>query len=260
MIKIFRNIRKNLIMENKTSKYFKYAIGEIVLVVIGILIALQINNWNENRKNSQYEQNYLQRILKDLHKDQTELEMHLNKDTLKLDAFTQMMRMIRTNSITSNQQAFLGALNSVQGANWFEGNDVVFSEMKFSGKLALITSEELRESIQNYYKHVEEVTKQENTYISLQTSAYYRLNDYTDNAFLREASMAPRWNSNTNAITYEDIIHFFDNLNEDQKKEALKDFTILKENILFSNKVRVTHYEKGKATIKLINDYLEKKT
>ena len=50
MIKFFRKIRQNLIMENKTSQYFKYAIGEIVLVVIGILIALQINNWNENRK------------------------------------------------------------------------------------------------------------------------------------------------------------------------------------------------------------------
>jgi len=50
MIKLFRNIRQTLIMENKTSKYLKYAIGEIVLVVIGILIALQINNWNETRK------------------------------------------------------------------------------------------------------------------------------------------------------------------------------------------------------------------
>ncbi|MFC4720858.1 DUF6090 family protein [Geojedonia litorea] len=50
MIKFFRHIRKSLLMENKTSKYFKYAIGEIVLVVIGILIALQINNWNEDRK------------------------------------------------------------------------------------------------------------------------------------------------------------------------------------------------------------------
>jgi len=44
MIKFFRNIRQNLIMENKTGKYLKYAIGEIVLVVIGILIALQLNN------------------------------------------------------------------------------------------------------------------------------------------------------------------------------------------------------------------------
>jgi len=55
MIKFFRNIRQSLIMENKTSKYFKYAIGEIVLVVIGILIALQINNWNELRKERKLE-------------------------------------------------------------------------------------------------------------------------------------------------------------------------------------------------------------
>lgn len=50
MIKFFRRIRQQLLSENKTGKYFKYAIGEIVLVVIGILIALSINNWNENRK------------------------------------------------------------------------------------------------------------------------------------------------------------------------------------------------------------------
>ena len=50
MIKFFRHIRKSLLMENKTGKYFKYAIGEIILVVIGILIALSINNWNETKK------------------------------------------------------------------------------------------------------------------------------------------------------------------------------------------------------------------
>jgi hypothetical protein len=47
MVKFFRKIRQKLLSENKFSKYFIYAIGEIVLVVIGILIALQINNWNE---------------------------------------------------------------------------------------------------------------------------------------------------------------------------------------------------------------------
>jgi len=50
MIKFFRNIRKKLLAEGKTTNYLKYAIGEIVLVVIGILIALQVNNWNETRK------------------------------------------------------------------------------------------------------------------------------------------------------------------------------------------------------------------
>ena len=50
MIKFFRKIRQQLLVENKFSKYLLYAIGEIILVVIGILIALQINNWNEVRK------------------------------------------------------------------------------------------------------------------------------------------------------------------------------------------------------------------
>ena len=52
MIKFFRHIRKDLMEQNKTSRYLKYAIGEIILVVIGILIALQINNWNELRKSN----------------------------------------------------------------------------------------------------------------------------------------------------------------------------------------------------------------
>lgn len=60
MIKFFRNLRKHNLMKGKTSQYLKYAIGEIVLVMIGILLALQVNNWNENRK----QQNELKSVLK----------------------------------------------------------------------------------------------------------------------------------------------------------------------------------------------------
>ncbi len=62
MIKFFRNIRQSLIMENKTSRYLKYAIGEIVLVVIGILLALQINIWNQERKRKQLEHVLLEQL------------------------------------------------------------------------------------------------------------------------------------------------------------------------------------------------------
>ena len=55
--------------KNKTGKYLKYAIGEIVLVVIGILIALQINNWNENRKLENRRQEYYSQLLDDLNND-----------------------------------------------------------------------------------------------------------------------------------------------------------------------------------------------
>ena len=66
MIKFFRNIRQSLLSEGRTSKYLKYALGEIILVVIGILIALQINNWNEQRKLKNKERLYLEALYKDM--------------------------------------------------------------------------------------------------------------------------------------------------------------------------------------------------
>ncbi|MGB5269500.1 MAG: DUF6090 family protein, partial [Eudoraea sp.] len=62
MIKFFRKIRQRLVSENKFSKYLIYAFGEIILVVIGILIALQINNWNEERKDRRLEKEYIARL------------------------------------------------------------------------------------------------------------------------------------------------------------------------------------------------------
>lgn len=74
MIKFFRHIRKSLIQENNMGKYFKYAIGEIVLVVIGILIALQINNWNEKRLNSNKETAVLANIHKEFKQNKIQLD------------------------------------------------------------------------------------------------------------------------------------------------------------------------------------------
>ena len=73
MIKFFRTIRLHLIAENKMGKYFKYAIGEILLVVVGILIAVQINDWNEGRKATSNEQDILISLRSDLVENQKEL-------------------------------------------------------------------------------------------------------------------------------------------------------------------------------------------
>mgnify|MGYP000188649675 CR=1 FL=1 len=78
MIKFFRKIRYNLMNENKTGKYFKYAIGEIILVVIGILIALSINNWNEGRKNDRKEALLIKNIIEDLNSDTAHINQALD--------------------------------------------------------------------------------------------------------------------------------------------------------------------------------------
>jgi len=74
MIKFFRKIRQNLLSEGKTEKYLKYAIGEIILVVIGILVALQINTWNEEKKERLQEQKYLIEIKANLESDLLQIE------------------------------------------------------------------------------------------------------------------------------------------------------------------------------------------
>ena len=74
MTKLFRHIRQSLVNENKMGKYFKYAIGEIILVVIGILIALQINNWNEIQKEKVREQQLLRSLREEFKQNINELE------------------------------------------------------------------------------------------------------------------------------------------------------------------------------------------
>ena len=84
MIKFFRTIRKDLMEKNKTGKYLKYAIGEIVLVVIGILIALSINSWNQNRLDQQDKKE----ILSKLH-----IEFQVNKKILQVYKLTNEIAM-----------------------------------------------------------------------------------------------------------------------------------------------------------------------
>ncbi|MFX0558536.1 DUF6090 family protein [Maribacter sp. CXY002] len=74
MINFFRKVRQRLLAENKFSKYLLYALGEIILVVIGILIALQINNWNENKKEDRIAKQSINALKFDLAKDIQTLE------------------------------------------------------------------------------------------------------------------------------------------------------------------------------------------
>ena len=98
MIKFFRKIRQNLLSENKFNKYLIYAIGEIFLVVIGILIALQINNWNENRKVNALAKKYISDIKTDLINDTLTYKAVLDR----LEITREKNKTLLNSSITKN--------------------------------------------------------------------------------------------------------------------------------------------------------------
>jgi hypothetical protein len=87
MIKFFRKIRQNLLSEGKTGKYLKYAIGEIILVVIGILIALQINNWNETRIQSIAEKEFISSLKYDLKQDKFFIESVIELNEPRIEVY-----------------------------------------------------------------------------------------------------------------------------------------------------------------------------
>ena len=94
MIKFFRHIRKSLLEQNKMGKYFKYAIGEIILVMIGILLALQVNNWNNNRIAQNEEKEVITKLHNDFLENKKNLNTYLDGLSIKMNAQIALMNLI----------------------------------------------------------------------------------------------------------------------------------------------------------------------
>jgi hypothetical protein len=119
MIKFFRKIRQNMLMENKTGTYFKYAIGEIVLVVIGILIALSINNWNSKRIENTEEQNVLINLKKDFQLNKENLESVLSDNEKYLKSDLEILNFGRAKSSIKTEAEFSTLLSDLVALSEF---------------------------------------------------------------------------------------------------------------------------------------------
>ena len=145
MIKFFRKIRQNLLSEEKTGKYFKYAIGEIILVVIGILIALSINNWNENRKSRNSEKQYLLALKEEFSFNKDELKSIMNRNNLNFDYALKILDNTGPENPEITEEEFGSLLtNSLSIEIQFDPNQGVIDEIINSGKLAIFTNKELK--------------------------------------------------------------------------------------------------------------------
>jgi len=159
MIKFFRHIRQNLIMENKTSKYFKYAIGEIVLVVIGILIALQINNWNENRKELKEEQKIIFSLNEEFKKNLTQLDssiISIGKSLKGIDSILKVMN--KTITIDSNPEKLDKLLSKVINTPKFFPSSMVLKELESSGRLTKLKNPTLKSLLYLWNSKMDQMT------------------------------------------------------------------------------------------------------
>ncbi|PNQ72176.1 hypothetical protein C1T31_12680 [Hanstruepera neustonica] len=154
MITIFRKIRENLLSEGKTAKYLKYAIGEIILVVIGILIALQVNNWNIERQTKHKEQNYLLEIRNNLQQDSLRLQTVLDFNVKKTRMVDEMLQIfVDTLSNAERFRIFDKNANDFTFYEIFDPVRIAFNNMLSAENIDLITDSDLRKALSEYYDY-----------------------------------------------------------------------------------------------------------
>jgi len=155
MIAIFRNIRKRLAAQNKVSAYLRYAVGEIVLVVIGILIALQINNWNSNRIKKNKESVYLINVKRDLAEqigsinDQMNIEFNISKTAKPLLEYYKKHHQFHVDS------SFTSAIGSLTSRRTFVKINPTYTELISSGNVDIISDNKIKGDIIEYYQELE---------------------------------------------------------------------------------------------------------
>lgn len=150
MINFFRQIRQNIIMENKTGKYLKYAIGEIVLVVIGILIALQINNWNEQRKDRIKEKVVLKKLQEDYEANLIQLEEKMATRNKILVSGVQLLQAF-DQPVGVNRDSLIKDIAVINNDPTF---DPIQNNLTGSGHLMLIRNEKLNNLLSNWSSDV----------------------------------------------------------------------------------------------------------
>ena len=155
MIKIFRQIRQKLIMEKKAANYLKYAIGEIVLVVIGILIALQINNWNEIRKTNLEEQRALLNIQNDFSKNKVLLKDLIETTKESINSGIKILNYTGNKDKPKTENEFNVLLNAVFDHNPYYPQNGFLDDLLNSGKLGIFNNVDLRNVLSSWKPSLE---------------------------------------------------------------------------------------------------------
>ncbi len=190
-MKFFRNIRYSLIGKNQNKKYLKYAIGEIVLVVIGILIALQINNWNEARKDNNALKEYLGKI-----------RSHTIEDLRILDTITKyrtqlanLCKKARVRILDKTEDEDLILFMTCGGAfadYYFKPNTGGYEALKNSVYFGKINNTPLDSLLTTYHSIVEDIAENERSYNDYVVNQETYLSTQFDTSLILASAFLPQ--------------------------------------------------------------------
>ena len=177
MITIFRHLRQRLLTENKFSKYFLYAIGEIILVVIGILIALQINNWNENRKILGIEQKILNTLKTEMTGNHEQLTNYIAGNKASIDACLACISYFDKDISTLSETQLDRYLWDIDLLETFDPRQGTLNSLIASGQINYIRNENLKTHLSYFQDEVNDLKEEEQGVQRLLDDRFWPISD-----------------------------------------------------------------------------------
>ena len=159
MIKFFRKIRQRSVTENKFSKYLLYAIGEIILVVIGILIALQFNNWKENSVKHAKQKIYFKNLHRDLTNQLISIDDQISYESNFVTTAISLLNYFNEQSFHQTDSAFFSKLSILQSRKTFVITDPTYTDLLSSGNIDIIENTRFKDKLIQYYQELERTEK-----------------------------------------------------------------------------------------------------
>jgi len=150
MIKFFRKIRYNLMEQNKTGKYLKYAIGEIILVMIGILLALQVNNWNQQRIQNKEEQLALVNLKQDFDYNYIILDSIITRTEKSIELQTKILNYTGNKPRPKIETEFDAVINALPALSEYFPKNGYLNDLLSSGKLSILKNTNLRNRLASW--------------------------------------------------------------------------------------------------------------
>lgn len=199
MLRFFRNIRQKLIEQENVRKYIWYALGEILLVMIGILLALQVNNWNEERKMREWESFYLKELKVDFERNRTEAERLVQFSKNQVASINLLLDSMNNPDQVKNHTLWFSALNHA----WFLPHPVfvdnAWMQLQSTGNLTLIKNDTLIRQIGDFYQYVESMNKLEDEWSAFHLIYRSKVNELIE-IDLRDSIMENMSDSGVNRL------------------------------------------------------------
>lgn len=157
MLRIFRTVREQMLSGNQISRYLAYALGEIVLVVIGILIALSLDNWNKQQAENRQEAQSLANLCSDLEEQSVLLTEFIRIETAYYDHGVEVVQHFVRHKGFHQMDSVLPQLNSLASRRTFNPTNTTFKELISTGTIGLIRNDSVKRAVVRYYHQLERV-------------------------------------------------------------------------------------------------------